>query len=323
LTPDDRRADPRHVIAIGVQTWGTDVAALRRYWAAADALGFARVTYGDGLWDWTHDGWTLVAALAVETRRCRVGPAVTYAFDVTTHPTLWLAKRAVAVDHLSGGRLDVRFAVGAEAPGVADAWRRFGITYPPPGERIYRLEAAIAALRRLWAGEPVTSLALRLRSGRLAPSPVQRPGPPIWVAAMGPRAMTLAARHADGWEASFLSPDAFAKASARLDVMLDLAGRARDAVRRSVEADVALTDSPADGGRAVEAFSTARGITRDHRLLDGALIGDAETVLDRVRAYARAGATDLMLGFTDFPETTMLERFAARVLPALRASGSP
>ena len=42
------------VIRFGVQTWGTDVAALARYWTAAERLGYARVTYGDGLWSpWT------------------------------------------------------------------------------------------------------------------------------------------------------------------------------------------------------------------------------------------------------------------------------
>ena len=85
------------MIAVGVQTWGTDVAALRRYWAAADALGYARVTYGDGLWDFTHDGWTLLAALALQTRTCRIGPAVTYAFAAAAHHRSWLAKRAVAI----------------------------------------------------------------------------------------------------------------------------------------------------------------------------------------------------------------------------------
>jgi alkanesulfonate monooxygenase SsuD/methylene tetrahydromethanopterin reductase-like flavin-dependent oxidoreductase (luciferase family) len=69
-----RRADG---LALGVQTWGTDVAALRRYWAAADGLGYARVTYGDGLWGFTHDGWSMLAALALTTGRARVGPAVT------------------------------------------------------------------------------------------------------------------------------------------------------------------------------------------------------------------------------------------------------
>jgi len=307
------------VIAVGVQTWGTDVAALQRYWAAADALGFARVTYGDGLWDFTHDGWTLLAALALQTRRCRIGPAVTYAFGPAAHHVSWLAKRAVAIDHLSRGRLDLRLAVGAEAADVADAWRRHGIAYPSAGERLARLEAVIDALRRLWAGEALTSAALGLRDAAVAPAPVQRPGPPVWVAAMRPRALALAARCADGWEASFLAPAAFAKASARVDATLDAAGRSRDALRRSVEVDAALTDDVGDAGTAFERFCARRGIARDHPLLDAALVGDSETVLTRVLAYRDAGATDLMIGFADFPETTMLERFAARVLPALSA----
>lgn len=37
------------VIALGVQTWGTDLRALRRFWQAADDLGYARIVYGDGL----------------------------------------------------------------------------------------------------------------------------------------------------------------------------------------------------------------------------------------------------------------------------------
>jgi alkanesulfonate monooxygenase SsuD/methylene tetrahydromethanopterin reductase-like flavin-dependent oxidoreductase (luciferase family) len=59
------------------------VTALERYWKTADDLGYARITYGDGLADSTHDGWTMLGALAVLTRRARVGPAVTCAFS---HP---------------------------------------------------------------------------------------------------------------------------------------------------------------------------------------------------------------------------------------------
>ena len=46
------------MLEIGVQTWGTDVVVLERYWRAADELGYGRVTYGDGLWSFTHDGWS-------------------------------------------------------------------------------------------------------------------------------------------------------------------------------------------------------------------------------------------------------------------------
>jgi alkanesulfonate monooxygenase SsuD/methylene tetrahydromethanopterin reductase-like flavin-dependent oxidoreductase (luciferase family) len=318
-----RVVDARGVIAVGVQTWGTDVAALRRYWAAADALGYARVTYGDGLWDWTHDGWTLLAALALETRRCRIGPAVTYAFDPAAHHPSWLAKRAVAIDHLSHGRLDLRIAVGAEAPGVAESWRRHGIAYPPARERLARLEVVIGAIRRLWAGESVTSPSLGLREARIAPLPVQRPGPPVWIPAMGSRALALVARAADGWEASFVTPAGFADIAARLDAALASAGRMRDSVRRSVEVDAAISESPADAAIAIERFCERRAVGRDHPVLAAALVGDADAVVARARAYGKAGATDLMVGFADFPATTMLERFAKRVLAALTARRLP
>src|SRR5262245_6364457 len=118
------------MLAVGVQTWGTDVRALERYWTCADELGYARITYGDGLGAWTHDGWTMLGALATLTRRARIGPAVTYAFDPSSHHPSWLAKRAVTVDHLSEGRLDMRLAVGARGTEAAESWTSHGIPYP-------------------------------------------------------------------------------------------------------------------------------------------------------------------------------------------------
>src|SRR5919197_4736486 len=142
------------VISVGVQTWGTDVDALRRYGQAADALGYARITYGDGLGAWTHDGWTMLGALAVLTRRARIGPAVTYCFDASSHHPSWLAKRAVTVDHLSGGRLDLRLGVGAEDAATAAHWRGHAIPYPDPATRIALVDEAVTILDALWTGEP-------------------------------------------------------------------------------------------------------------------------------------------------------------------------
>ena len=309
------------MIAVGVQTWGTDVAALRRYWAAADDLGYARITYGDGLWDWTHDGWTLLGVLAADTRRARIGPAVTYAFAAEAHHPSWLAKRAVAVDHVSGGRLDLRLAVGAAAAATAEAWERHGIEYPDGAERVRRLADAIRVMRALWAGETVDvdAPAARLRGARLGPPPVQRPGPPVWIAAMRPQAMALVARAADGWEASFVTPPTLAIAGATLDTLLSGAGRRRDAVRRSVELDAIVTGSAAERDSWIERFRAERRLPAGHALLDAILAGEAPALVTRVAAYAAAGATDLMLGFADFPETAMLERFARDVLPSLAA----
>jgi alkanesulfonate monooxygenase SsuD/methylene tetrahydromethanopterin reductase-like flavin-dependent oxidoreductase (luciferase family) len=309
------------VIGLGVQTWGTDVAALRRYWTAAEELGFARVTYGDGLWSFTHDGWSTLGALAVVTRRVRLGPAVTYAFDASSHHPSWLAKRAVTIDHLSGGRLDLRLGIGAGDAETAAIWRSHGIAYPAPAERIARLDESIGIVRALWRGEPLEHAGAwyALGGARLEPRPLQRPGPPIWVAANRPAGLGLVARRADGWESSYLTPDAFEGRWRELQRRLIGTGRAPAALARSVELDVALADSDGGAARAIAEFCARRGIPGDHPVAATVLAGTPEAVAGRIVRYAAAGATDLMLGFTDFPSLRMLEAFARDVRPRLEA----
>jgi alkanesulfonate monooxygenase SsuD/methylene tetrahydromethanopterin reductase-like flavin-dependent oxidoreductase (luciferase family) len=313
-----RLRDAHGVIALGVQTWSTDVAAVERFWRVADDLGYARITYGDGLWSFTHDGWTMLGALALATRHARIGPAVTYAFDPAAHHPSWLAKRAITVDHLSRGRLDLRLAVGAGDAATRAAWERHGIRYPDGRARVAALEVALDVLDRLLRGERVEARGPfgTLCEAGVQPPPIQTPRPPIWIAAMRPQAVALTARRADGWEASYVSPAAFAALSARLDALLHRQGRAPHALRRSVEVDVILAASSVERERWIERFGAERG--RDAaRMLDSALVGDADVVAARIAAYQAAGATDLMLGFVDFPATTMLERLARDVVPRL------
>jgi len=316
LTPPEASAILRFVISFGVQTWGTDVVALRRSWRAADDLGYARITYGDGLWGWTHDGWTMLGALAGLTRRARLGPAVTYCFDPSSHHPSWLAKRAVTVDHLSGGRLDLRLAVGAEDSTTAAAWRSHAIPYPDAPTRVALVAETIEILERLWTGEAVDydGRIYTLRGARLEPPPIQKPGPPVWLAAMGPGALDVAARRASGWEASYLTPSSFGARWSRLRTLLEEVGRPWWDYRRSVELDVILGLTDAEADESLRRFCAARGIEADDALLATALIGTVDAVRARIAEYAAAGVTDLMLGFADFPATGMMELFAERVL---------
>ena len=287
------------MLTLGVQTWGTDVAALQRYWAAAEGLGYDRVVYGDGLWPWTCDGWTMLGALAVQTRKVRIGPAVTYAVDPSSHHPSWLAKRATTVDHLSNGRLDLRLGIGANDDATRDLWQSHGVRYPPRAERLDRLAEAVEVIRALWLGEAVE------RHGRFGhlvgavggPPPVQRPGPPVWIAAMSEPALALVARLADGWEASYLSPAQFGRRRRQLCRLLAAERRDPESVRRSIEVDVVLGQSAADATRALGRFCAARGIDEHHRLVETLLAGDATAVQQAATAYAAAGATDLLLGF--------------------------
>jgi alkanesulfonate monooxygenase SsuD/methylene tetrahydromethanopterin reductase-like flavin-dependent oxidoreductase (luciferase family) len=311
------------VIACGVQTWGTDVTALQRYWRGAEDLGYARVVYGDGPFPWTYDGFTMLGALAALTTRVRLGPAVTYAFDAAAHHPAWLATRAATVDHLSGGRLDLRFGVGASDAATGAAWRRHGIPYPAPAERLARLATTIARVRALWRGEPLDAGPDDSAEGaRREPGPVQ-PAPPVWVAAMGPRALALAARLADGWEASYVSPGAFATRWAHVQSHLTTAGRTPGALRRAVETDVVIASTETAARAAIARFRAVRGLPHGHPLLDGVLAGTPARVRARVADYAAVGVTDLTLGFADFPDTGMLALFAEAVLPEVSAGPRP
>jgi alkanesulfonate monooxygenase SsuD/methylene tetrahydromethanopterin reductase-like flavin-dependent oxidoreductase (luciferase family) len=300
-----------------VQTWGTDVRALRRYWRAAERLGYHGIVYGDGLWPWTHDGWTMLGALATLTRRVRIGPAATYLYgDACRHPAM-LAKAAVAVDALSGGRLDLRLGVGAGDPQTAGWWQRFDVPYGGPGERIQRLADGIRALRALWC----VDASARGHGGaapgpgpvRLLPRPVQRPHPPIWVAAMRPRMLRLAAEVADGWEASYLTAEEFAAKGRAMEAACRRAGRDPETLARSLEVDVVTGRERAAVERAARAFCRARGIRLEDPLIRTVLMGTPSALRHQAVALGVAGATHLTLSFSDFPRQAML-RLAAVTL---------
>ena len=91
-------------------------------------------------------------------------------------------------------------------------------------------------------------------------------------------------------------------------------GRPCREYRRSIELDVVLglTDAEVEDQR--RRFCAARAIEGSDALLAAALVGTADAVAERITQYAAAGATDLMLGFADFPATRMTQIFAERVL---------
>ncbi len=133
-----------------------------------------------------------LAAAATATSRLRVGSFV-FANDYR-HP-LVLAREAATLDLLSGGR----FELGLGAGWAAEDYRRLGADYDPPAVRVERLIESVGLLKRLLAGETVDHAGrhYRLHGARLAPTPIQRPRPPLMIGGGGPRMLRLAAREAD------------------------------------------------------------------------------------------------------------------------------
>lgn len=189
--------------------FGLDVAQHQLTWGQLkDRVRYAEDAGFDGAWVFDHftalygdkngpclEGWTLLAALAAITERIRLGTLVT---GVThRHPSVLVAE-AVTVDHVSNGRLE--FAIGA-------AWNEsehaaFGIHFPPPRERAARLEEAVEIARALMTSERVSydGRYYRLEKATYRPRPVQKPHPPIWIGAAGPKlTLPIVGRWADVW----------------------------------------------------------------------------------------------------------------------------
>jgi alkanesulfonate monooxygenase SsuD/methylene tetrahydromethanopterin reductase-like flavin-dependent oxidoreductase (luciferase family) len=165
----------------------------------AEAAGFAAV------WCWDHfisrgrnkqspvlESWTTLSAAAAVTRQIRVGSFVTNVMN--RHPAL-LARMVVTVAEQSGGRVELGLGVG----GHAAEMEAYGIDFPPPAERVARLEEAVSVLRLLWTGGPVDFEGSYFRLRQAWAHPVPDPAPRIIVGGEKPAGARLAARVGDGW----------------------------------------------------------------------------------------------------------------------------
>lgn len=139
----------------------------------------------------------LVVAAEV-TERMRVG-------TLTLNNEFWnpalLAREAVTVDHLTGGRLELGLGAGHMRWEMEAA----GIPWRPIGERVGGLDRTVAELERIFKegiAEPQSAQEVRAAFGRAEQQPIQRrgfggAGPPLLIGGTGDRVLTLAAQHAD------------------------------------------------------------------------------------------------------------------------------
>lgn len=142
---------------------------------------------------------TTLAALAHLVPGKRLGHTVLAA--TFRHPSV-LAKQAITLDHVTGGR----FILGLGAGWHIGEHESFGIELPAIGERMSRLEAQVRVLKALFSdaardepGVTIDAPPYRLDGAVMEPAPIQPGGPPLWLGAQKPRGMRLTARLGDGW----------------------------------------------------------------------------------------------------------------------------
>jgi len=280
----------------------------RRRVLEVEALGY------DGVYVWDHlmhrtqaptdplfDGLSALAAAATFTSRIRLGTMV--AAPVFRHPVV-LANQAMTVDRISGGRLEL----GIGAGGALLDYELLGIDPWSKREQVERFRETVelvdAALRGPadYSGTHYSG-----RGINVAPGPVQRPRPPLTLAAHGKRTLRIAAKHADVWNT------VTTRDLPRDDVLALAAERGRLLDRYAEEAD----RDPASIRRSVLIGSD-----------DWPVLASVEAFRDAVLRYREVGVGEIVMIHPGHPAERLVRhgeaapdivrRIAEQLLPDLR-----
>jgi alkanesulfonate monooxygenase SsuD/methylene tetrahydromethanopterin reductase-like flavin-dependent oxidoreductase (luciferase family) len=186
------------------------------------------------------EGWTLLSALAAQTRRLRLGLLVT---SNRFRPPAMLAKIAATVDIVSGGRLDFGIGVGSRPshPLARREYEAHGMPFHDAAHATESFAEACTVIRRLWTEtEPFDfdGTHVRLSGAYCNPQPVQRPHPPILIGGRAAATLRVVAEHADIWNIPGGDIDDVVQRSALLDRYCAEIGRDPASIVRSIHLPV-------------------------------------------------------------------------------------
>jgi len=217
----------------------------------------------------TLDPFAVLAVSAAETSRIRLGTSVLVA---PWYPPAVLARMLTSLDVLSNGRLIAGLGVGWSSDEHAAA----GVDMRSRGAR---LEETLDVLDAFWSDGPVAhegALAHIVPSHNLL-RPVQRPRPPLLLAAYTPAGLDRVARRADGWMPAGLPVELLAPMWVHVRDAAAGHGRDPDELELVVRANMVLTDAPVDHARP-------------------SYMGTVEQVAADLDATRAAGADEVILG---------------------------
>jgi alkanesulfonate monooxygenase SsuD/methylene tetrahydromethanopterin reductase-like flavin-dependent oxidoreductase (luciferase family) len=289
----------------------TSISELQSLWVRIEELGFDWISIWDHFYsaDASGDAHSLEAitthtALAAATSRVTCGSLV-YSAGYR-HPAV-LANAIATLDQVANGRTVLGLG-GGWLQGEYDA---YGLHFGTPGERLRMLEEYLVCVRGLLTQERTSfdGEFFHLVDAQCEPKPRQARRP-IWVGGGGEKmTLRIAAEHADGWNVPFIAPDAWAHKAHVLDMHCEKVGRDPETVTKSVNVGMAFTE---------EALRKQFGPMSSY-VKPGVLSGTASEMVDKVGAYAEAGAEWVIVAIRAPFDRDGLERFAAEVIPAVRA----
>lgn len=293
---------------------GLDWARWRRIARTVEDSGYAGLYRSDHFTNPTGpvldalELWASLTWLAENTERIEFGPLVS---PVSFRHPVITAWTAGAVDNLAGGRLQL---------GVGAGWQKrehdaHGFELRETHDRFARFEEGLEVITRLLRNDEPVSFDgefYSLRDALLMPRSPRPGGSPIVIGGNGPRrTLPLAVRYADEWNAVLVTPERFAELNARVDDLMDEAGRARDQLRRTLMTRVVFGRTDADVERKLA------GESADELRSGGAIVGGASEVAESLNRLDEAGVQRVMLQWLETDDIDGMEEMGHSVLSQL------
>jgi len=258
--------------------------------------------------------------LANNSKKLRFGTLVS---PLSVRDPVMLARQAMAIDDLSGGRM----TLGLGAGWMEREHYLFGYSLGDIKTRMDRLEEGVEVISSLIRSEePVTYKGnfYQLREALILPRP-QR-STPILVGGNGPkRTLPLVARFADIWNCQLPSLELFKERSGMLDTLLEKEGRQLGDVKRTVMLHAICWRDHGEKERCaksvrniITAFSEmpAEDVFRNLKnYLPRSIFGSPEELIETIHSYAKAGADEIILQWFLLDDIEGLQILAEDVLP--------
>jgi alkanesulfonate monooxygenase SsuD/methylene tetrahydromethanopterin reductase-like flavin-dependent oxidoreductase (luciferase family) len=245
------------------------------------------------------EAFTTATWLAAATDRLRLGHLVLC--DAFRHPAV-LARQAVTLDHLSGGRYELGIGSGSTpAELVASGFEVGGAV-----DRRRRLHETLELLTRFWTGEPVHYQGAVFRIDGVRQLPVPRDRIPILIGGTGTETMALVARYADWWNVPVHQLDRRAAA-----------GTGAGTARVSVQVLVTLITDESSRREVIDLAASRFGRMGEV----GHVVGSGAEIVPHLDALAKEGVERIYTWFTDFGPPDTLAGFGREVIAAMRRPG--
>ncbi len=263
-----------------------------------------------------------LAALACDTKNARLGCLVFYVGY--RNPGL-LARAAVTIDHLSGGRFEL---------GLGGGWHEweaeaYGYDFPSVGVRLDMLDEATQMIASLLAPGSDDEIArtdfdgdhYKAVNASMLPGPVNG-SMPIWIGGVGEkRTLRMAADHADGWNAAYVDAEQYRHLGGVLDGWCEKADRDPTSIERSINLVWGMGADQASADR-VQSEMVEQWGAMFERVKGGAIIGTPDQAVEQIMAYADAGADMVNVALRAPFDREALDAYVEHVVPAVRAATS-